>query len=307
MFWLYSAFIVFSVVGAFALREEFSKAHRLDKFVALGVLAFAVPLAVFGAEHLVHSQTVKLVVPAWMPGRLFWTYFVGVALIAAALSLILKQHLLWSSSLLTIMFFLFVALMHIPFVVAHPRDRVGWTIVFRDLTFAGGALAVAATQTQRWQTQGKNTLTTAARLVISISAIFFGVEHFRHPELTPGIPLRMVTPTWFPGRLLLAYLTGVVLVAAGASLLIHKKSRLAATGLGLMILFLVVFMYVPIVVSIPSDITGMNYLADTLLFCGAALVLAQAMPRGVVNAVNDVDQPTSVAPVTMRGDDFRTT
>jgi uncharacterized membrane protein len=294
--WLYLVLIASSAMGTFAVRAEFSRAHGLNKLIVCGRLAFAVPLAVFGTEHLVRARTVMLVVPAWMPGRLFWTYFVGVALIAAALSIIVKRHLLLSSTLLAIMFFLFVALMHIPFVVAHPRDRVGWTIAFRDITFAGGALALAGTQTQRWRRQGKHSFTTSARYLILVPAIFFGVEHFLHPELTPGIPLRLVTPTWFPGRLALAYLTGVVLLVAGASLLINNKSRLAATGLGLMILFCVVFMYLPITVSAPSDITGLNYLADTLLLGGAALVLAAAMPHPVVGAVNDVDQTASAAP-----------
>ena len=58
MFWLYSVFIVFSAFGAFAVREEFSEVHRLNKVVVLGRLAFAVPLAVFGSEHLVRARIV---------------------------------------------------------------------------------------------------------------------------------------------------------------------------------------------------------------------------------------------------------
>ena len=77
-----------------------------------------------------------------------------------------------------------------------------------------------------------------------------------------------------------AYLAGTVLLATGASLLINKKSRLAATYLGLTILLIVLVIYLPILISIPADIgNGLNYFADTLLFSGTALLLADALPK----------------------------
>ena len=51
---------------------------------------------------------------------------------------------------------------------------------------------------------------------------------------------------WVPGREPWAYLAGTVLVAAGVALIVNKKARLAATCLGLMILLLVLFVYLPI-------------------------------------------------------------
>ena len=55
----------------------------LDKLTALACVFFAAPLAVFGAEHLTDAEDIVQLIPAWMPARLFWAYFVGVALIAA--------------------------------------------------------------------------------------------------------------------------------------------------------------------------------------------------------------------------------
>ena len=46
-----------------------------------------------------------------MPWRLFWAYFVGFALLAAALSIATKIQVRWSGLLLGIMMFLFVALL----------------------------------------------------------------------------------------------------------------------------------------------------------------------------------------------------
>ena len=87
-----------------------------------------------------------------------------------------------------------------------------------------------------------------------------------------------------PGRLLIGYLTGAILLVAGASILLAKGTRTAATYLGTWILLLVLFIYVPILIAQVSDpstaaqVEGINYFADTLLFAGAILALASASP-----------------------------
>jgi uncharacterized membrane protein len=132
---------------------------------------------------------------------------------------------------------------------------------------------------------GKNRLITVGRVLIAIAALFFGVEHFLHPAGCPGVPLEKLTPAWIPGRLLIGYLTGAILLVAGASILFARKTRMAATVLGTWILLLVLFIYAPILIAQLSDpstavkVEGINYFADTLLFAGAILALASATPR----------------------------
>jgi hypothetical protein len=63
-------------------------------------------------------------------------------------------------------------------------------------------------------------------------------------------------------------------------LLIGKKTRAAATWLGLTVLLVELVVYVPIAVVERASLNkGLNYMADTLMFCGAVLLLAGAMPR----------------------------
>jgi uncharacterized membrane protein YphA (DoxX/SURF4 family) len=108
------------------------------------------------------------------------------------------------------------------------------------------------------------------------------VLNFLHPLNVPGVPLEMVMPTWIPGRLLIGWVTGVILVIAGICILLGKKVRMAATYLGTWIVFLVLAVYGPILIaalmnpSTGAKIEGINYFADTLLFGGAILALANA-------------------------------
>ena len=68
---------------------------------------------------------------------------------------------------------------------------------------------------------------------------------FLHPVNVPGVPLEKLMPTWIPGRVLIGYLTGAILLVAGISILLAKKTRMAATYLGTWIVLLVLFVYGP--------------------------------------------------------------
>ncbi len=43
----------------------------------LGRILFAAPLLVFGVQHFLYARFIATLVPAWIPGRLFWAYFIG--------------------------------------------------------------------------------------------------------------------------------------------------------------------------------------------------------------------------------------
>jgi uncharacterized membrane protein YphA (DoxX/SURF4 family) len=215
-----------------------------------------------------------------MPAHLFWTYLVGFALIAAALSIVLnlKTYAKLAAVLLGSMLFLFVLMIHIPNILAAHDARLFWMIGLRDTAFSGGAFALAGGLSRRAASNRTPVLVTVGRFFIGIPAIVFGVQAFLHPTLVPGIPLGRTTPTWIPGHLFWAYASGAVLVVCGACIVVNKKARMAATYLGIMILLVVLFVYLPIEVAYVSSIAnGLNYFTDTLVLSGAALLLADAI------------------------------
>ena len=274
--------ILLFLIALWAAKTDLARAGGLDKIVALSNLCFAIPLAVFGALHLSDVGFVLPLVPSYMPWRLFWAYFVGCALLAASLSISTKIQVRWSGLLFGIMLVLFVAMLDVRAALAHPRDRFVWTLIIREMSFAGGGWILAG---NAMRGQGQSKLITVGRVLIAIAAIFFGAEHFLHPAGCPGVPLQKLMPAWIPGRLLIGYLTGAILLVAGTSILLAKKTRMAATYLGTWIVLLVLFIYGPILIAQMSDpstavkVEGINYFADTLLFAGAILALASATPR----------------------------
>jgi len=174
-------------------------------------------------------------------------------------------------------------MLDIPGAVASPRDRFGWTLTLREMLFGGGGWILAGNALrEQGHGQGGSKLITVGRVIIGIAAIFYGVEHFLHPANVPGVPLAKLMPAWIPGHLLISYLTGAILLVAGACILLNKKTRIAATYLGSWIVLLVVFIYGPILIVSLGDpstsvkVEGINYFFDTLLFAGATLALASA-------------------------------
>jgi len=278
IFWLYFSGSILLVVGLVKiLKDELPQTHGLDKIMPFGRLFLTIPLAVFGTEHFTNAADIANIVPRWFPAHVFWVYLVGIALIAAALSITVQIQSPLAATLLGAMFFSFVLLIDMPGIMAHPSNRFFWALGLREMTFSGGALAYAGSHGSSGRTRGVPGLVTVGRFFVAIPAVFFGVEHFLHPEFAPGVPLEKIIPTWVPGRLPWAYLAGTALVAAGVALIVNQKARMAATCLGMMILLLVLFVYPPILVASPTDIVSLNYFADTLLFSGAVLVLADAL------------------------------
>ncbi len=263
------------VIGLTTVRKEFLEKQGLGKIVALGPVLFAVPLAVFGAEHFTAATILAGMVPAWLPGHMFWALFVGACLIAAALSIAARKYAGLASALAGVLILLFELLIHIPNVVANPHTRIAWVVALREPAFAGGAFALAATQEGPWKPQARHAFATLARFLIAIPIAFMGVQQCMHPELAPGVPLVKTTPLWVPAHAFWGYLTGTIYGVIAISLLLNKQVHRAATWLGLVVLLLVLLLYLPIVIANPADIAnGLNYLADTLLLCGAVLALA---------------------------------
>jgi uncharacterized membrane protein YphA (DoxX/SURF4 family) len=280
--WSYLAFGVVLAIGLVAIfvRGDWQKARGFDRLILVGPLFYAAPIAAFGTEHFTVTEGIASIIPAWIPWHQFWVYFVGACFIAAALSLVTGIEARLAASLLALTFFLFVVLMHAPAWAHDPRNRFGLTFVLREISFSGGALALAASLSEQWRERGEHILATIARYFLAIPVLFFSFEQFLHGDHVPGIPLEPLTPQWIYGHAIWTYLAAVVYAVAGTLLLVGKKTRAAAAWLGLTVLFVELVVYVPIgVVERASLDNGLNYVADTLMFCGAVLMLAGAMPR----------------------------
>lgn len=283
-FWRYIfgpelAGVVFLLAGFVLIRRRLS--FNLADTTVLARVFVPVPLAVFGAEHFASANTMKDFVPHWIPGHLFWIYFVGCALFAAAISILTMKYVRLSATLLGLMLFLFVVLLHIPNVIQNPGNRFAWAVATRDLSFALGAWTLAATQMAEAGSEAGRRAIVVCRILFALVLVFFGIEHLRYPQFTPGVPLPQPLPAWIPIRAAWGYLTGIMLLVSGVSLLAGKYGRATTTWLGITVTLVVLCINTPMlaVAALPAEITtGVNYVADTMLFAGMIFFVAAAVP-----------------------------
>ena len=281
-FWMGLAGLVYLFAGVFLLRKEISAARGWDRLILLGSVFIAVSLAVFAPEHFHGPEFVRDMVPSYMPARFFWPYFVGCALLAAAASLAATKCVRLSSTLLGLMFFLFVCMLYLPLALKHPQNRMGWTYVLREGSFCAGAWALAGAHSRIASPQRSKWMIVFARIVLTGAALFYGVQHFLHPRNAPGVPLELMTPAWVPFPRVWAYLAGSILLVSGIGLAVNRKPRLAAASIGALMTFLTVFLYGSLLVvshGAAETNEALNYIADTLLYAGSALAVASALPR----------------------------
>lgn len=282
--WMAFAGLIYLAAGVFLFRKEIGAACGWDKLIALAPVFIAVSLAVFAPEHFRGPEFVQDSVPSYMPWRPFWMYFVGCALIAAATSLTARKFVRLASTLLGVMFLLFVCMIFLPGALSDPKDRFGWAFVLRDLSFSAGAWSLAAVYNRASFPRASQGITVFARAVIAIAVIYYGVAQILHPEFVPGVALEKIMPAWVPLHSVLGYPAGIVLLIAGVALLLNQRARIAATAIGALMtaltLYPYLFMLIHALTGSAADITeGLNYVADTLLYAGVALALASALPR----------------------------
>ena len=136
-----AAFVLAAILPADSSRWVNS---ATDRFALCGRLLFTIPMIPFGYQHFIYASFIATLIPAWIPGHLFFAYFTGAAFLAAAAAILAKIQAPLAANLLALMFFLWVVVLHAPRVAAHPHNGDEWTSLFIALAFSGGSLLIAS-------------------------------------------------------------------------------------------------------------------------------------------------------------------
>lgn len=115
----------------------------LPRLAPVSPVFLSIFLILAGVQHFLFSKFVATLVPGWIPGAMFWTYFAAVALIAGGLGMLIPPLTFWAGLLSAVMIFLWVFLLHIPRALAAPHDSNETTAVFEALAFSATAFLVA--------------------------------------------------------------------------------------------------------------------------------------------------------------------
>ena len=130
-----------------------------------------------------------------------------------------------------------------------------------------------------------SSLATIGRIFFGIGLIAFGIQQFIYGDFVPGR-----APAWpaeLPGRLVWAYISGAVLIAAGFAIVAGIRARWAAIAAGTMIFVWALLRHIPEFAD-PNGIVLTSTGKALALFGGAFAVAGsfQAEGKGFFNATN---------------------
>lgn len=147
--------------GAFVMAGSFTEntsaggkknfTSLLEKLIPCGRVFYSILMILFGLSHFAFANFIATMVPKWLPAPMFWTYFFGVALVIAGISIIFKILIKPIALLLALTLLLFFLFFHIPDAIANPSAGGGNEIVraFVALLFCGIALVIALTNDRK--------------------------------------------------------------------------------------------------------------------------------------------------------------
>jgi len=137
----------FVVAGSFLNTDNKPKnfISMLEMLIPFGPAFFCITMICFGIDHFLYPAFVSTLVPNWIPGHLFWTYFAGAALIASGIGIIFRIKPKLSAMLLAAMIFIWLFVLHIPRAIADPITGQGNEVssVFEAFGFSGIAYLIA--------------------------------------------------------------------------------------------------------------------------------------------------------------------
>ena len=118
----------------------------MDKMTTMiGRIIYALPFLGFGAGHLMNAGSMGAMVPAFIPGGVFWIYFTGVAMVLAALAIITGIQGRNACFGIALMLLVFIVTMHLPGLANPQMKMMAMMSLFKDTGLMGGALVIAGT------------------------------------------------------------------------------------------------------------------------------------------------------------------
>jgi uncharacterized membrane protein YphA (DoxX/SURF4 family) len=264
----------------------------MSKTFELGRAIFAAAIAGLGAQCIVRGNAVPALEPVNAASALpVIGWVTGVVLIGAAIAMLLRPTAQYGAAVVAAALLFWVALLHVPALLAAPKNGGAWTVAFETFALSGAALVLfgLARRPSTHELASKafaTRATTIGRLIYGASMPAFGILHFLY------IPyIVFVTPNWIPAHVFFAYATGVAHVASGLGLLTGVLSRIAAYCTAAMFGSWVLIVHAPRVLGSSHTPSEWSSMFIALAMCGGALLIASALSNISTAALPAADVP----------------
>ncbi len=240
----------------------------MSQLSSLAKTLFAVAMAAFGVLSLVSGELIRA--PVTLAPQPILVYLSAAVLGSCAIAITVKRFDYLAAIALGTAFGLSFVLLHIPALIAHPRDGNTWAPAVATLALCGMSLVLAARcAPAAIDNRPIRMLVSAGRIMFGACLLVCGIQHFMYASFVATF-----IPAWIPMPLLWAYLTGVCHLAAGTSMITGVWMPLSTLLIGFMFFLFVVLLHVPRVARDVGNVNEWISLFVAVAFCAGAWLLA---------------------------------
>jgi uncharacterized membrane protein len=243
-----------------------------------GHLVFALCMVGWGILSLIYGDFAMnwQPVPPGIPGYTALAYLSGVMLLVGGVGLLARPTMTGAGLLLTLNLLVWLLLLQVPRVIMGGRHEAAWLGMGETLVLVSGAwtlFAASAADEDRLRGWLARHRVRLGSVLFALALLPIGLSHFVYADVTA-----QMTPSYFPLRLDIAWLTGAAHIAAGLAILFGVLPRLAALLEAVMMSGFTLLIWLPGVVAAPA-----NRFQWTALFASAALSGAAWAVAGILN------------------------
>ena len=245
-------------------------------------MLFGVAIVALGGEHLIFATTAARFFPAhfratvipvipWIPAHPWLAYLTGAALIVAGASILMEMKARAGALLVGGILLGADLILHVPRMLVVPGNWAlrGQVCEMLALSSAAFILAEKLPRADGGVRRSDRALANIGRVLFGVSMVVFGVDHFLALDLIASL-----VPSWMPGHVLIASLTGAAMIAAGVSILTRWMDGPAAFALGAMFLLFVLTLHLPRVLATPQSANEWSSALIALAMCGGSWICA---------------------------------
>ena len=225
--------------------------------IAMGVLGL-----IYGDASMLWEP-----IPKSLPGRPAAIYLCAAIQLAVGIGLLLSPFVVLACRVLLLFLLLWLVLLKLPALLLAPQVMVSWESFGEIAAMSAGGWCLFAAHAGAWERKhlrfavGDRGI-RVARLLLVAALPMFGLSHFVYHELTASL-----VPKWVHFALGWTYFTGSASIAAAAGMLLGIYPRLAASLEAAMLWIFTLLVWVPRVVSAP---TNQENWAELLISCAIA-------------------------------------
>ena len=202
-----------------------------QKYIYAGSALLGLCFIGTGLQPFIYLKFVATLVPAYMPVPIFWAGFIGLAMILAGVSFLLRRRTPLAALLLSIMMAGFIVMIHAPKLIANLHEINNWARAMQDLAILGAVMMLTS----------QKSISKAGAYLYALPIILLGAAHFMHPALiTPKIP------AYLPATSVLDFVVGAAMVALAVCIIAKRYAQIAALALGGLLLLFALLYSVPV-------------------------------------------------------------